>query len=135
MSKRIKAAIMSFVTSSYNQVNSMFHQIKSEMIKRNELHDYHTWMENSRVNLLDFPQENGESIENGFIPYRETLHLKDGSYMTLRCGFGALYTCVNDIKDDKWLIEYLDGSTTIAYRPLRETETFEYFKKHNLTEK
>ena len=40
---------------------------------------------------------------------------EDGWYMTIRCGFSGIYSCLNQWKDEKWQIQVLDGSRTIAY--------------------
>ena len=40
---------------------------------------------------------------------------EEGYYMTIRCGFSGIYSCLNEWKDGKWQMEVLDGSTTIAY--------------------
>lgn len=40
---------------------------------------------------------------------------EDGFYMTIRCGLSGIYSCLNEWKDEKWQMEVLDGSITIAY--------------------
>ena len=40
---------------------------------------------------------------------------KEGYYMTIRCGFGGIYTCLNEWKDGRWQVEVADASRTIAY--------------------
>jgi hypothetical protein len=40
---------------------------------------------------------------------------KEGFYMTIRCGLGGIYTCLNEWKDDRWQVEVADASHTIAY--------------------
>ena len=40
---------------------------------------------------------------------------ENGFYMTIRCGLSGIYSCLNEWKDDKWQMEVLDASTTIAY--------------------
>ena len=39
----------------------------------------------------------------------------DGYYMTIRCGFGGIYTCINEWKDGMWQVGVLDDSDVIAY--------------------
>lgn len=39
----------------------------------------------------------------------------DGWYMTIRCGLSGIYSCINEWKDNKWQVEVLDASNTIAY--------------------
>lgn len=59
--------------------------------------------------IFDFDRE-----DNDFVP----AHYKpkeDGTYLTIRCGLTGIYTSVNEWKDDKWQMNILDGSTTIAY--------------------
>lgn len=59
-----------------------------------------------------------------FRPYKEHIKIEDGTYVTLRCGLGGIYQMLNEMKDGKWLMEILDDSETIAYRPLTEEEQF-----------
>jgi hypothetical protein len=40
---------------------------------------------------------------------------EDGYYMTIRCGLGGIYTCLNKWKDNAWQVEAADASNTIAY--------------------
>ena len=40
---------------------------------------------------------------------------KEGYYMTIRCGFSGIYTCLNEWKEGKWQMQVLDGSQTIAH--------------------
>ena len=61
-----------------------------------------------------------------FKPYREGMHIDDGLYITVRCGFSGIYTMLNDMKDGKWVTGVLDGSTTIAFATLTKIEKEEY---------
>jgi len=59
--------------------------------------------------IFDFDRE-----KNDFIPARYNPK-EDGIYLTIRCGLTGIGTYVNEWKDDKWQMNILDGSTTIAY--------------------
>lgn len=39
----------------------------------------------------------------------------DGWYMTIRCGLSGIYSCINEWKNNRWQVEVLDASNTIAY--------------------
>ncbi len=39
----------------------------------------------------------------------------DGYYMTIRCGLGGIYTCLDEFKTGKWQVGVLDDSSVIAY--------------------
>lgn len=38
----------------------------------------------------------------------------DGTYLTVRCGLSGIYKMVNIWQDNKWQIEILDASKTLA---------------------
>ena len=38
-----------------------------------------------------------------------------GYYMTIRCGLGGIYTCLDEFKTGKWQVGVLDDSSVIAY--------------------
>ena len=76
--------------------------------------------------LTDFGKE---GFFKGFKPYRDNLKIEEGFYLTIRCGLSGIGTYLNEFKDGKWQMEILDGSTTIAYRNLRKSETFENYCK------
>ena len=40
---------------------------------------------------------------------------KNGYYMTIRCGFGGIYTNLDEWKYNKWQVGILDDSDIIAY--------------------
>lgn len=61
-----------------------------------------------------------------FKPYRDGLLVKDGLYITVRCGLPGIYTMLNEMKDGKWATKVLDNSTTIAFATLTKTEKEEY---------
>lgn len=54
---------------------------------------------------------------------------EDGTYMTIRVGLVGIYKMINVWENDKWQIEVLDGSSTVARseRPLtaQEIDNFE----------
>lgn len=49
---------------------------------------------------------------------------EDGTYMTIRSGLTGIYKMINVWENDKWQIEVLDASTTVARseRPLTAEE-------------
>ncbi len=57
-----------------------------------------------------------------FEPFVDGMNLPDGEYVTIRCGLSGIYTIINSMRDNKWLAEVADGSTTIAYRNLTVEE-------------
>ena len=61
-----------------------------------------------------------------FKPYRGSLRVKDGVYITMRCGLGGIYTMLDTMKDGKWQTGVLDNSTVIAFASLTKKETEEY---------
>jgi hypothetical protein len=40
---------------------------------------------------------------------------EEGYYMTIKCGLGGIYSCLNEWKNGKWECLALDDSTVIAY--------------------
>ena len=62
-----------------------------------------------------------------YIPAKKYPPKKDGYYMTIRCGFGGLYTSMNEWKDGNWRMFAADGSDVIAYS--REKITKEQVEK------
>ena len=60
-------------------------------------------------NILKF---NGEN-EN-FIPAKRDPG-EEGYYMTIKCGLGGLYYCLNEFKEGKWQVLSADDSYVIAY--------------------
>ena len=40
---------------------------------------------------------------------------EDGYYMTIKCGLGGIYTCLNEWKNGKWMVLSTDDSNVIAY--------------------
>ena len=88
------------------------------------------WMKTFEHTIVDFHETwfskvDGDFYKN-FKPFREgKTELEDGTmYLTIRCGFGGIYTCLNQWMGGRWGAECLDGSTTIAYRELREEEKY-----------
>lgn len=63
-------------------------------------------MEINEIKILNF---NGEYKLAKYPPK------EDGYYMTIRCGLGGIYTCLNEWKDNAWQVETADASDTIAY--------------------
>lgn len=61
-----------------------------------------------------------------FVPYRETVKVENGTYITIRCGFVGIYTMLNEMKDGNWMIEVADASFTIAFAKLAKEEQEEY---------
>ena len=86
-----------------------------------KLENYVDWMHTLEKHVVDF---HDTGFYDGFKPYRERLTVENGTYLTIRCGLGGIYTVINEMKDNHWQVECLDGSTTIAYRPLKDEEKF-----------
>jgi len=40
---------------------------------------------------------------------------EDGYYITIKCGRGGVYTCLNEWTQGKWMVISLDDSDVIAY--------------------
>ena len=40
---------------------------------------------------------------------------EEGYYMTIRCGLGGIYTCLDEWKDNRWQVGVLDDSNVISY--------------------
>lgn len=57
-----------------------------------------------------------------FEPFVDGINIPDGDYVTIRCGLSGIYTIINSMRDNMWLAEVADGSTTIAYRELTVEE-------------
>lgn len=55
-----------------------------------------------------------------FNPNHKNNNLKDGVYLTLRCGYGGIYQTYNiwNTAKQKWEIESADGSYTIMYKDI-----------------
>ena len=97
-----------------------------------ELKKYSAWMDTFHKDIVHFhgnpnvvlTEDNALFI--GFKPFRENrTELEDGTmYVTIRCGFSGIYSCLNEWKEGRWGAECLDGSTTIAYRELSEEEKY-----------
>ena len=49
---------------------------------------------------------------------------ENGTYLTIRVGLSGIYKMINDWENDKWQIEVLDASVTIARseKPLTSEE-------------
>lgn len=49
---------------------------------------------------------------------------KNGTYLTVRCGLAGIYKMINVWRDNKWQMEALDGSMTLARseKPLTDDE-------------
>jgi len=78
------------------------------------------WLDSLEKYIVNF---NGDDpFYKGFSPYREQLKLEDGKYLTIRCGLNGIYTCVNYIMNNEWMVEVADASRTIAYRELKPEE-------------
>jgi hypothetical protein len=95
-----------------------------------ELKKYSDWMKTFEHTIVDFHKTwfskvDGDFYKN-FKPFREgeTELEEKMMYVTIRCGFGGIYTCLNQWMGGRWDAECLDGSTTIAYRELREEEKY-----------
>ncbi len=55
--------------------------------------------------------------DSEFKPFRKgRTYLEDGFYLTIRCGLGGIYTCLNEWKSGEWQMNILDDSETIAYK-------------------
>ena len=91
-----------------------------------ELREYMNWMDTFEKRIVEFHDYNVNAIDksffDGFKPYRDNTKLEDGTYVTMRCGLTGVYTVINEMKDNHWMAECLDGSTTIAYRKLTQKE-------------
>lgn len=95
-----------------------------------KLRKYGAWMKTFEHTIVDFHETwfskvDGDFYKN-FKPFRENrTELEDGmTYLTIRCGLSGIYTCLNQWMGGRWSTECLDGSTTIAYRELREEEKY-----------
>jgi hypothetical protein len=40
---------------------------------------------------------------------------EDGYYITIKCGLGGIYTCLNEWKNGEWMVLTTDDSDVIAY--------------------
>lgn len=97
-----------------------------------ELKKYSAWMDTFHKDIVHFHGSPNVTITEdnnlfiGFKPFRENhTELEDGTmYVTIRCGLGGIYTCLNEWKEDRWCADCLDYSTTIAYRELRPNEIY-----------
>lgn len=94
---------------------------------------YYEWMKQFECKIVDFHESTWDgNTENvfykGFKPFRKgrTELKEDCDYVTIRCGFGGIYSVLNHWKDGRWFAECLDGSETIAYRELHDYEQFKY---------
>ena len=86
--------------------------------------------------ILDFDREDENFIPAKIDPKEE------GYYMTIKCGLGGLYYCLNEFKDGKWQVLSADDSYVVAYsrEPLPKDEVDawireeldEYKKKNNI---
>ena len=67
-----------------------------------------------RVEIVNFRQE-------GMVKRNPT---EDGTYLTIRAGLSGIYKMINDWENNKWQIEVLDASVTIARseKPLTSEE-------------
>lgn len=65
-------------------------------------------MEIIEKNILYFNEEN--NYKPAGKPPKE-----DGFYMTIRCGYGGIYTDFNEWRNENWMKQSLDGSRVIAY--------------------
>jgi hypothetical protein len=55
---------------------------------------------------------------NDFKPFRKKSHpTENGLYLTIRCGLSGIYTILNEWKDDRWQVDIVDNSETIAFCP------------------
>lgn len=95
-----------------------------------ELRKYDAWMKTFEHTIVDFHETwfskvDGDFYKN-FKPFREgkTELEEKMMYVTIRCGLCGIYTCLNQWMGGRWGTECLDGSTTIAYRELREEEKY-----------
>jgi len=95
-----------------------------------ELRKYGAWMKTFEHTIVDFHETwfskvDGDFYKN-FKPFREgKTELEDGTmYLTIRCGLSGIYTCLNEWNEGRWRVKFLDNSTTIAYRELKEEEKY-----------
>lgn len=60
-------------------------------------------------------------IQEGMVKRNPT---EDGTYVTIRVGITGIYKMINIWENDRWQIEVLDASSTVARseRPLTEQE-------------
>ena len=97
-----------------------------------ELKKYRDWMDTFHKDIVHFHGGPDVALTEdnylfiGLKPFRENYtELEDGKmYLTIRCGLSGIYSCLNEWKEGRWGTEYLDGSTTIAYRKLRPDEIY-----------
>lgn len=92
-----------------------------------KLEKYVEWMHTFEKKVADF---HDSDFYDGFKPYRDGKDVPDGTYLTIRCGLGGIYTVINFFKDGQWMAEALDNSTTVAYRPLKNGEDFNENKNY-----
>lgn len=78
----------------------------SELPIKEDLEELDNFIKSRERTLVNFSG-------TGFIP--KVTPKEDGWYDTIRCGLSGIYIMVNEYKDGKWMIQVLDGSTTIAY--------------------
>lgn len=80
-------------------------------------------MEIIEKNILYFNKENDYKPSN-------KLPKEDGFYMTIRCGYGGIYTDFNEWHEGHWIKQVLDGSNIIAYstEPVLNDKANEYLK-------
>ena len=69
---------------------------------------YLRWMKSYEKTLLSF----GDSWKK----YGKIKPESPGIYLTVRCGFSGIYTCLNHWDGSKWGVESADGSETIAFK-------------------
>jgi hypothetical protein len=97
-----------------------------------KLTKYSAWMDTFHKDIVHFHGSPNVTITEdnklflGFKPFRENrTELEEGKmYLTIRCGLCGIYSCLNQWKGGRWGMKCLDGSSTIAYRELKEEEKY-----------
>lgn len=57
--------------------------------------------------------------DKNFKPFRKNrvTPKEDGTYLTIRCGLGGIYSMINEWKNEMWQVAVADDSETIAFDP------------------
>lgn len=101
-----------------------------------KLEKFSEWMDSvSRevVSFHDFSIGGENGYYDGFKPFHKGRKaqeeaIKDGYYLTIRCGLSGIYTCFNEWKNGRWQVEVCDDSETIAFRKFTDKELEGYNK-------
>ena len=74
------------------------------------------WMQSFEKSIVDFDKEGWLCAK-----IKSNKPTKPGCYLTMRCGYGGIYTILDEWKEIngefQWSVRILDGSQIIAYKP------------------